>query len=119
MSRDRLGDCCSSSQRREHNDGVTGQAALVHAEVILPQGNATIDSYENLIYSADRHHWNERFLIVLEQPLSGIYAVKVNQHFIDVGESTYTIQALNTELSPVQTFDVLSVVRSPVNEVVQ
>ncbi|MBV7333857.1 PEP/pyruvate-binding domain-containing protein [Chloroflexi bacterium TSY] len=103
-------------QRRERNDGVTGQAALVHAEVALPKGNATIDSYKNLVYSADRHHWNERFLIVLDQPLGVIYAVKVNQHFTGVGEPTYVVQALNKEFNPVQMFDVLSVVRSPVDE---
>lgn len=104
-------------QRSERDDGVTGQAALVEARVTLPQGSATVTDYARLVYTADRHHWNEKFWVLFDAPLDllnndgQVAGVQVIQTFAGSVEPTYAVALLGAGQGVIGEVEVLSVVR--------
>ncbi|MGB0386397.1 MAG: PEP/pyruvate-binding domain-containing protein [Ardenticatenaceae bacterium] len=98
-------------QRREREDGVSGLAALVSAEIAMPEGTQTINSYRNLTYAADRHHWNEKFEVRFEPPLGDAHAIAIHQHYTGSGDPQYTAELLDQSLNTLRPLTVESVKR--------
>jgi len=96
-------------QRRERDDGVSGLAALTNAEVTLEAGSRTISDYGQLIYAADRHHWNEQFWLLFDEPLGDAHGIGLYQQYSGSGEPIYSAVLLNIELETLREVEVVSV----------
>jgi len=89
-------------QRRERDDGVTGLAALISAEVTLVDATGalltqTVDDYSRLVYAAERHHWNEEFWVLLDPPIGDAHAIRLSRAYTG-GESVYSAELAGASL---------------------
>ncbi|MEM7030383.1 MAG: DUF1566 domain-containing protein [Chloroflexota bacterium] len=103
-------------QRRERDDGVSGLADLVGAEIILPDQTIRVTERHNLIYAADRHHWNEQFGLLFDTPLGEAYGLAIYQHYTAAGDPTYSAAWLDAGLNKLTPLDVESIQRTVVPE---
>jgi len=99
-------------QRRERDDGVSGLAGLVNAEVKLAAGSRTISDYGQLVYAADRHHWNEQFWLLFDSPLGDAHGIGFYQQYTGSGEPVYSAVLLDSALETLREVEVESVVRN-------
>ena len=82
-------------QRRERDDGVSGLAALVGADLQLAAGRRQVTDLGQLVYGADRHHWNEQFWVLSDPPLGDAYGLEVRQHYAGAGQESWTAGVLD------------------------
>ena len=85
----------------------------VTTEVKLEAGSRTISDYSQLVYVADRHHWNERFWVLLDEPLGDAHGVGFYQQFTGSGEPVYRAVLLDEVLETLQELEGILVSRNP------
>ncbi len=85
-------------------------ATLIGAVVDVPDGRAEVRDLRRLVYSAMRHNWSERLVVVFEPPLGDLGAVhglEIAQDGTNPGDGTYTAIYLGAGLQPLRTVDVV------------
>ncbi len=90
-------------------------ATLVGATVDGPVGHAEVTDLRRLVYSAMRHNWSERLVVLFDPPLGPadeVRGLEIAQDGTNPGDGTYTAVYLDAELRPLRNLAVTSFVHT-------
>jgi hypothetical protein len=77
-------------------------ADLVAAEVTLAAGTREVHDFHQLAYDAQRHNWNEEYLVVFDPPLGDAHALVIAQEGTATGEGDYRATLLDATFEVVR-----------------
>lgn len=74
----------------------TGPANITSAEVDIEGTTRATDDYFHLVYAADHHNWNERFVVLLEPPIGDVHGLLLARY--DYWQDPIELVYLDAEL---------------------
>lgn len=90
-------------------------ATLVGAAVDGPIGRAEVTDLRRLVYSAMRHNWSERLVVLFDPPLGPageVHGLEIAQDGANPGDGSYTAAYLDAALRPLRNLAVTSFVHT-------